>query len=73
MERPMFYQKPDDGFVLSEIQEILKVRPTYGYKRVTAMINKVRIKNSQNRLNKKRILRVMRMPVNPFILDTKIT
>jgi putative transposase len=61
MERPMFYQKPDDGFVLSEIQEILKVRPTYGYKRVTAMINKVRIKNSQNRLNKKRILRVMRM------------
>ena len=69
----MFYQKPDDGFVLSEIQEILKVRPTYGYKRVTAMINKVRIKNSQNRLNKKRILRVMRMPVNPFILDTKIT
>jgi putative transposase len=57
----MFYKKPDDGFVLSEIQEILKVRPTYGYKRVTAMINKHRVKIGQNRLNKKRILRVMQM------------
>ena len=57
----MVYKKPDDHFVLSEIQEVLKIRPTYGYKRVTAMINKIRTRNSQNRLNKKRILRIMRI------------
>lgn len=57
----MFYQKMDDAFVLSEINEILKVRPTYGYKRVTSMINRIRLKSGKNRLNRKRILRVMRM------------
>lgn len=57
----MFYKKQDDDIVLSEIQEIIKIRSTYGYKRVTAMINKIRIKNGLNRYNKKRILRVMRM------------
>lgn len=57
----MFYQKPEDEKVLSEIKAVLAIRATYGYKRVTAMINKERKKNSQNRLNKKRILRIMRM------------
>lgn len=57
----MFYQKPDDSFVLSEIQDVLKIRPTYGYKRVTTIINKMRIKLAKNRINKKRVLRVMQM------------
>ena len=57
----MFYTKQDDGIVLREIEEILKIRPTYGYKRVTSMINKVRVKMGQKRYNKKRILRVMQM------------
>jgi putative transposase len=57
----MFYKKQDDGIVLSTIQEILKVRPTYGYKRVTAMISKMRSKTGENRYNKKRVLRVMQM------------
>jgi len=70
----MFYHKPDDGFVLSEIQEILKMRPTYGYKRVTALINKQRALNSQKRLNKKRVLRVMQMNglVYPKATETRI-
>jgi len=57
----MFYQKHEDKIVLSEIKEILLTRPTYGYKRVTAMINKKRLKLSLKRYNKKRILRVMQM------------
>jgi hypothetical protein len=36
----MFYQKPEDSFVLSEIQNVLKERPTYGYKRIAAMVNR---------------------------------
>ena len=59
--RPMFYQKPGDGEVLSEIKAVLAVRSTYGYKRVTSMINKVRIRNGLKTYNKKRILRVMRI------------
>ncbi len=35
----------------------MKERPTYGYKRITAMINR----NSQNKYNKKRIYRLMRI------------
>jgi putative transposase len=53
----MFYNKRDDDIVLSEINEILKIRSTYGYKRITAMINKTRSKNDL----KPYILRVMQM------------
>jgi putative transposase len=51
------YNKPDDELVLAEIKEVLKARPSYGYKRVTAMINK----NRCLRINKKRVYRVMDM------------
>jgi putative transposase len=60
-ERPMFYQKQDDGIVLSEIREVINLRPSYGYKRVTAMINKNRLKLGLKPYNKKRVVRVMRM------------
>jgi putative transposase len=60
-ERPMFYKKQDDGPVLCEIEEILKIRTTYGYKRVTSMINRKRSKIGQKLYNKKRILRVMQI------------
>ena len=60
-ERPMFYSKRDDDAVLSEINEILKIRSTYGYKRITAMMNKARSKNELKPYNRKRILRVMQM------------
>ena len=57
----MFYQKHEDGIVLSEIKTILHVRSTYGYKRVTAMINKMRKNAGKSTYNNKRILRVTRM------------
>lgn len=55
------YKRKEDSFVLEEIKKIIKVRPTYGYKRVTAMINKKRKKNSEKKLNKKRVYRIMDM------------
>ncbi len=42
-----FYQKPQDDLVLSEIKSILNQRPSYGYKRVTSLINR---KRKENRL-----------------------
>lgn len=59
--RPMFYKKAEDGEVLSEIEAMIKLRPTYGYKRVTAMVNKARALKGLKRLNKKRVLRIMQM------------
>ena len=54
------YRKKEDAMILKEIKEVLRVRPSYGYKRVTAMVNKVRIIRGLNRLNKKRIYRIMK-------------
>jgi putative transposase len=57
----MFYKKKNDDAVLSEIKEILKTRSTYGYKRITSMINKNRVKSDLTPYNKKRILRIMQI------------
>lgn len=53
------YKKISDDEVLLQIIEVLKIRPTYGYKRVTSMINKRRRSYGLKRYNKKRIERVM--------------
>ena len=53
------YIKSSDDEVLEEINLVLEKRPTYGYKRVTAMINKKRKKEGLPRYNRKRIHRVM--------------
>jgi len=53
------YNKPADGSVLEEIKKILKDRPSYGYKRVTVMLNRERAKKGLEKFNKKRIYRVM--------------
>lgn len=55
------YKKELDAEILVEIKIILKQRPSYGYKRVTAMINKKRRANGLSNLNKKRILRIMQI------------
>lgn len=58
--RSTFYKKESDASVLDEVTEMLKERSTYGYKRITAMINRIRLQNGLRAYNKKRILRVMR-------------
>ncbi len=56
-----FYFKAEDEDILSQIRSIVSLRPTYGYKRVTAMVNRMRLTLGHPRLNKKRIYRIMRM------------
>jgi putative transposase len=53
------YRKSSDEDVLAQINEVHRTRPTYGYKRVTAMINKKRRSNGLRKYNRKRIERVM--------------
>ena len=56
-----YYQKTEDKIILEEIKAILVMRPTYGYRRVTTMVNRQRISNGSFRLNRKRIQRIMQM------------
>ena len=41
--------------ILKEIKEVVKVRPSYGYKRVTVLVNRARVLRGLKSLNKKRI------------------
>jgi putative transposase len=55
------YKKSSDEDVLAQINEIQATRSTYGYKRVTAMINKKRRTKGLQKYNRKRVERVMSM------------
>lgn len=55
------YKKESDSAVLVEINLIIEARPSYGHKRVTAMINKKRRREGLSKFNRKRIFRVMEM------------
>ena len=61
MINPDRYKKKDDAYFLAEIREVLRLRPTYSYKRITAMINRKLKKQGLKKINKKRIYRVMDM------------
>ncbi len=47
-----FYKKPDDQEILNQIKAIISLKPTYGYKRVTAMVNKLRSSLNHNKINR---------------------
>lgn len=51
---------PKDDSLLAEIKSILAIKPTYGYRRVTALLNAKRHQHSQPTVNHKRIYRVMK-------------
>jgi len=46
--------------VLARIKDVLKARPTYGYRRVTAILNAKRYQVGLENLNHKRIYRIMK-------------
>ena len=46
--------------LLSHIQAVVKERPTYGYRRVTALLNRERLKEQREPVNLKRVYRIMR-------------
>jgi hypothetical protein len=55
--RPEQYAKADDPIVAAQIREIIRQRGSYGYRRVTAMVNRA----FDMAYNRKRIRRVMEM------------
>ena len=56
-----YYFKHTDSEILDQIKIIIKLRPTYGYKRVTAMVNRLRYSLKLAKLNRKRIYRIMKI------------
>jgi transposase InsO family protein len=53
------YAKTDDAELMAPLRALVDERPTYGYRRITALMNRERLKNSLPRLNHKRIYRLM--------------
>lgn len=68
-ERAKHYQKAEDQELLVLIKDIVAERPTYGYRRVTAILNgKLRIQRKAS-VNHKRIYRIM--SVNGLLLQKR--
>jgi transposase InsO family protein len=55
-----YYCKAADEEVLPLIHQLIAKRPTYGYRRVTALVNKVLAAEGKPRANHKRIFRIMK-------------
>jgi transposase InsO family protein len=53
------YSKVGDADLLAPLRSLVDDRPTYGYRRIGALMNRERLKNGQPRLNHKRIYRLM--------------
>ena len=53
------YRKAEDVALLAELRPIIDQRPTYGYRRVTALLNRQRRGEGRPMVNAKRVLRVM--------------
>lgn len=56
-----YYQKPDDQEILTEIKKVIAIRATYGYRRITTMVNRERIAIGKDKINRKRVQRIMQM------------
>lgn len=52
------YRKADDECVLTLIKEVIKERPTYGYRRVTALVRN-KLEGLKKKINHKKIFRIM--------------
>jgi putative transposase len=53
------YRKSEDAELLAPLRTLVDERPTYGYRRITALMNRERLKTALPRLNHKRIYRLM--------------
>ena len=51
------YRKPEDEALLPTIREIVDARPSYGYRRITALVNRVLRSQGKPVVNAKRVLR----------------
>jgi putative transposase len=55
------YKMPDDDRYLALIRQITDERPTYGYRRVTAILNRQLRSRGESTVNHKRVYRIMSM------------
>jgi putative transposase len=53
------YRKAEDAELLQSVRELVDERPTYGYRRIGALLNRQRLSQGLPRLNHKRIYRLM--------------
>jgi len=65
-KRKRYKPHPDDRKYLPLIRQITDERPTYGYRRVTALVNRFLREKGESPVNHKRIYRIMR--VNHLLL-----
>ncbi len=56
-----YYQKLEDDSILLEIKNIIAIRATYGYRRITTMLNRERNLSGKAMVNRKRVQRIMQM------------
>ena len=54
------YQKAQDAALLPVIRRLVDKRPTYGYRRITALLRREFAKDHQPRVNHKRVYRIMK-------------
>jgi transposase InsO family protein len=53
------YRKSDDAQLLEPVRRLVDERPTYGYRRIAALLNRERLQAGLARLNHKRLYRLM--------------
>jgi transposase InsO family protein len=55
------YRKSEDAALLPTIRRIVDERPTYGYRRITALVNRLLRARGEPVVNAKRVLRIMQV------------
>jgi transposase InsO family protein len=55
------YRKPEDERYLALIRQISDERPTYGYRRITAILNRILKRKGEAGVNYKRVFRIMKI------------
>jgi putative transposase len=55
------YRKDDDKALVVVIRRLVDERPSYGYRRITALVNRQRKVDGKPRINAKRVLRIMQV------------
>lgn len=55
------YHKAQDGAVLERVRRLVGARPTYGYRRITAVLNRELVAAGEPPANHKRVYRLMKM------------
>ena len=61
------YRKPEDVYLLPAIRQIVDERPSYGYRRITAVLNRQLRAKGVPIVNAKRVLRILQ--VNGLTLE----